>query len=308
MSIIVLSDAFAGTTIDTGKWTETDPNGRISQNGAIILTNPHTGDELFFTNKLISVASITSGVAVVQANMTWSDDSNNEAEANLFLYVDANNYARIGSRSTAGGKYLLVVVQGGSARYVYDNAAAPTKGKDVKITYNLTSKEIKYWWWNTDTWTQIGATATWDLGSTVYMLMATQDVAGYTAVDTATFDNAYLFSTDSTTQYPVADVAYTLSLSDTFNMTDSFTRQVDFIRAVADTFAITDTNGKGLATSRTDIMTFSDSLATVKGWGHLAEVDSDWVETTNGALTWTKTTSTGTWIKTTTTGNWTKVS
>jgi len=59
-SSYVFTDDFTGTTIDTAKWDETDPNGRISQSGNLALNNPHSSNRAYFDDYLQSVDSIDS--------------------------------------------------------------------------------------------------------------------------------------------------------------------------------------------------------------------------------------------------------
>jgi hypothetical protein len=54
-----VTDAFTGSTIDVAKWTETDPNGRISQSHNVLnYANPHSNNRTIFTDKLQSVFQI----------------------------------------------------------------------------------------------------------------------------------------------------------------------------------------------------------------------------------------------------------
>lgn len=204
MAQILLQDNFTGTTIDTGKWTETDTNGLVSQNNALILSNPHTALTSDFSNMVKSVASISSGVAVAQANITWTTDSSQEALGGLYLYKDNNNFAAITSRG-AGGYYRLRVVTGGVSRYNLETTGSDyAKGKDVKIWTNGT--DIKFFTWNGSSWVQIGTTQTYSLGYSLYEIIGTNDNTTFTGANPVTVDNAYFSDQDYTTQYPNFDL------------------------------------------------------------------------------------------------------
>lgn len=190
-------DNFTGTTIDTNKWTETDPNSWISQNNVINIALPHSSIVSEFTNNLTSVSSITSGTAVVQGNITWTTDSSNEAMGGIYLWKDNNNYAFIGSRAT-GGRYRLRIVSGGSSVYSLETSIA--KGKDVKIVSNGT--QVSFYYWSGSSWTQIGTTQTVSLGYNLKYIISSEDYTGRTGANPITIDNSYFSDQDYTTQYP----------------------------------------------------------------------------------------------------------
>lgn len=196
---ILLKDNFTGTTIDTGKWTETDPNSYISQNDALLIANPHSVTIAWFTNKVESVASISSGVAVVQAYSTWPSGGVQESFGGLFLSKDSNNFALIGSRSS-GGTYRVVIYTGGIQRYSYESSV--TVGKDVKIWTDGTS--IKFFYWSGSAWTQIGTDQTYSLGYNLKVVLTSYDYTSTSNTNPITIDNLYFSNADYTTQYPVS--------------------------------------------------------------------------------------------------------
>lgn len=197
---VVFSDNFTWTTIDTGKWTETDPNSVISQNGNLVLSNPHSWLVLRFANKLQSVSTVTTWFVAAQCNMTWTTDSTNEAQWMLMLYKDNSNYISISPRTSGGWVYRLDIVIWWT--WVYALETAVTKWKDIKITYNYATNEIKFWYWNTS-WVQMWTTQTFDIDWTFYSLFTTEDTASYTGANPVTIDNFYMVSgADYTTNVP----------------------------------------------------------------------------------------------------------
>ena len=82
----VLADVFTGSTIDGSKWTETDPDNIISQNGQLILLST-SSNSTQLRNNIKSIASISNGIAVMQGKVTWSADSGVNYSG-IYLYKD----------------------------------------------------------------------------------------------------------------------------------------------------------------------------------------------------------------------------
>lgn len=202
---IKLQDNFNDNSINTSIWTKTDTYSRITeQNNRLEFNCPHTNPtyQSFDTCKLTSIPTVTSGVATLSGNLDWTDPGTGETQGGFRLQVDGNNFASITSRDN-GGKYRLVIVSGGSA--VYDNRPGITKVKDVKITYDISSHNIKFWYWNGSTWTQMGTTQNYNLGSTLYAVIGWDDWSSYPNADLGKVDDVYFTDVDFATQYPPPD-------------------------------------------------------------------------------------------------------
>lgn len=198
---IQMQDNFDDNSIDTTKWDETDPNTRVAETGSLLqLTNGHGFNRAFFVDKLVSDISITSGVAVAQADLTWTDPGANEAQGGVFLYVDDNNWCGVTSRSTPGSKYTIATRFGGADDW--DQTGYASLPGTIKITYDLSSKDIKFYYWNTNTWTQMGSTQNHDIGTTVKMALSSDDNTSYLRADLIQIDNAYFVKGDYTTNPP----------------------------------------------------------------------------------------------------------
>ena len=202
MATIQMQDNFDDNSIDGAKWDETDPDSVIAESSSTLrITNPHNNDNLNdFGCNLKSDISLSSGIITVQCNLTWTDPGANEAFGGMFLYKDDNNYAYIGSRDS--GNYRLVVTTGGVFRY--DNNPGIAPAKDIKIEYDVSATTVKFYYWNTSVWTQMGTTQTYDLGTPLYLLFNSHDHTNFANCDVNIFDNAYLVSGDYSTQYPSA--------------------------------------------------------------------------------------------------------
>jgi hypothetical protein len=204
--IIKMGDAFAGTTINTDKWTETDPNSRISQNESIILTANHSVDIAEFVNTLQSIQSISSGVAVAQGYLTWTTNSSQCAIGGIYLYKDVNNYASITSRATTLGNVMRIRIKtGGTTRYDLNVASTVAKAQNVKIWTDGTN--IKFYYYDNVTtfaWIEIDSSTAkqYSLGYALKYLMTFQDATTFTGANPITIDNAYLTNKDYSTQFP----------------------------------------------------------------------------------------------------------
>lgn len=178
-----------------------------------------TGGQLSMTRANTNFGAIaksnngeTANYIIAQCNLTWSNDIATEdivgfgigsATPSGYVY-DTAYYAKITSRSDAGGQYRLWA---GEATYnSYSNSTTGiTKAKDVKIVYNTANNEIKFYYWNGSAWTQMGTTQTYDIknSGTVYLSLFYDNIQ--TTVSPAVFDKIYFdsYSADYSTQYPV---------------------------------------------------------------------------------------------------------
>lgn len=193
------SDGYLGTTIDTEKWGETDPNSSISQNNALILTIPHTSNISEFTNKLTSVNSIASGDAVAQSYLTWTTDKAQEPIAGMYLYRDNSNFASVTARG-GSGVYRLRIYTGGVSRYDFNTAI--TKAKNIKIWTDGT--DIKFFYWDTTAlaWVQMGSTQTYSLNYPLYHVISFVDNTVFEGGNPCTLNTALFCSYDYSTLFP----------------------------------------------------------------------------------------------------------
>jgi hypothetical protein len=202
---IKLKDNFNDNSIDTAKWDETDPGARITEaNEQIELYCPHdTNYDYFGNNYLTSDDSVISGIAVAQAHLDFTDPQaqGNNAIGFFGVYVDSNNFAGIITRAGAPGDNVgLQIKQGGS--YVYSNPTVIKKDNIFKVTYDIETGDIEFFYWNGSSWTQMGTTQNYDLGSTVKFAITAADNTTYTGGDQINVDNAFLTKGDYDTQTP----------------------------------------------------------------------------------------------------------
>ena len=192
-------------SIATVRWTETDPNSRITTSGGTLtLLNPHTNARALFTDKLTSTMSISSGVVSVQSYMVNLTGSANEAQGGMYLYVDANNYAAVVTNSAYPGDVKWIVVKAGVEVYSYSPGWGPSF-YDYKITYNLTTHDINFYlyytgggYWYDPAFTTVNQ----NLGGPVYLVYSSADAVGKTGADVIYFSDAYLTNSLYTSQYP----------------------------------------------------------------------------------------------------------
>jgi len=182
-----VGDDFNDNVIDTEIWTETDPGSLISETGGrLSIAAPHTSSIAEFANKLVSNVSISSGIVSLQANITWTTDSTNEAQTGVYVYADNSNFAYLGARSQ-GGKMRIRVTQGGTSKYSLESTVP--KDNTYKITYDISTYNIKFWYLDNGTWTQIGVTQEYNLGASFNALMTVTDSITFNGADPTTFDN-----------------------------------------------------------------------------------------------------------------------
>jgi len=260
----ILFDDFNDNSIDTSKWDETDPNGRIAETSQQIeVSNPHTTQISSFVDYLKSDISISSGVAVVQGYLTWTTDSGQEAIGGIYLYVDNDNYAGITSRDNEGGGHLRISIKKGGGLVYNVDTGLPTKGKDVKIVYDMNANEISFWYWNGSSWAQMGTTQTQNLGSPVYYVITAGDNTYFNGANPIIVDNAYFSSGDYSTRYPPAH--YYKTFTDNATLVSSFTRAWTLSRAYSEAISLADSITKGVGKTLGEAISLVDSLEKAVG-------------------------------------------
>lgn len=193
-SIIIVQDNFAGTTIDTGKWTEVDPTGKLSQNeqlifaisGSSVAARSHYLESKYDDNgrSIVAVQSTLSGISGVEPGWylsLWEDDT---ADNEITILPTTGDYAR------------LVIRQSSST--VYDFSSTISINNVFKIVRD--GNDIKFYYLSApDTWTQIGTTQTYAMPVLKPALVA---FCGTTQTGTVYQDDFYFSSDDYSTSVP----------------------------------------------------------------------------------------------------------
>lgn len=198
--IISLEVLFTGTSLDTGKGTLTNPDSSnllISQNGKLLFTrSTDTNVASSITNYWNSVNTYTRGAFSVLMN----HDTGFAASTKVFQYrVDANNDITILSTAAAAGNATIRVRSGGSTTYTADTGIS--LNNRFKIEYDA-SNNIKFYYWNSSTWTQLGVTQTVDIGSAGNIRLSTSSNSADAASDVFSFDSLYVTDKNYTTVTP----------------------------------------------------------------------------------------------------------
>jgi hypothetical protein len=210
VAVTWVSDDFSGGTLDTGKWTShITTSGTISvASSELQLTRPATNTY----NYLDSVSTQNSEIIFAQAYMSWDTNDTNEDIAGIMITSTSTpthgwwpNYsAQINTRDNIWGWHYRLWVNTTSRVYNLDTDSALTKWQEVKITFNTSNNEIKFWRW-TWSWTQMWTTQTYDIknGGNLKLIIWYDYIA--TSIWTAHIDNLYFgrISADYSTQYPV---------------------------------------------------------------------------------------------------------
>lgn len=197
---ILFQDDFTGTTINTSNWTVTNPDSAdltISQNDKLLFTR--TTDNAVpavSTNNLTSVNSYAKGGAV--SAVLNQETGYTVSNRSLFWKFDANNMARI-SKAPGGTTAQLIVFAAGVLELNVDSGVSINNR--FKITYE-TNNDIKFWYWNTNQWTQMGTTQNFDLGANLFVELNSASDVGDAVNDQLSFDEVRVTDTDYTTELP----------------------------------------------------------------------------------------------------------
>lgn len=176
-----------------------------------------TGTQVTFpwasTVKIKENDTYNSNIVYCQTDLTWTTDSTSEDIAGMALTSNSSllsaayttTYsAKITTRNDTGGKFRLFAWAGTYNSYG-DSALSVTKNKSVKITFDTSNNNIKFWYWSWSAWTQMWTTQTYDIknGWTLYFHLWYDIIV--TSIWVTTFDNTYFGSvaTDYSTHYPV---------------------------------------------------------------------------------------------------------
>lgn len=163
------------------------------------------------TVKLTNNSNYASNIIYCQSDLTWVTNSGSEDIAWIILSsnatmpaygIDTLYSAKITSRSASWWEYRLFI--GTTSYNMYDNSPWITKGKSIKITYNIATNDIKFWYWNGSAWTQMGTTQTYNIknGWSLYFHLFYDIIVNN--IGLTTLDNIYFWSvaSDYSTQYP----------------------------------------------------------------------------------------------------------
>jgi hypothetical protein len=153
VSIILMQDNFAGTTIDTGKWAETDPDGIITQNDELLITYPLNTNIGNRTDYLDSVLNCPSVCAI---QVTGVDTDPNATYLLQMWDGTSDNEITISGQGT-GFKNLvrLLIRKAGSS--VYDENIAISMDNTFKILRD--GDDISFLYLSApDTWTIMNPT------------------------------------------------------------------------------------------------------------------------------------------------------
>ena len=196
--------------INTAKWNETDPSSLINwydeYSDSLFVSIPHTSTRALFSTKIQSAATVSSWVATFTSAFQWIDWWTNEAICSIGLYIDNNNYAMFQSRTATWDWLRLVIVQWWVTRYNQEINTFNQYSMVKKITYDITTKDIKFWYsdWSS-AWTQMGTTQNWNLWTTTYACATFSDSTSYANCDWFYIDFISLSNADHSTPRPFVE-------------------------------------------------------------------------------------------------------
>lgn len=203
--ITEMQDDFAGTTIDTSKWTVTNPNVAtlpITQNDMAIWTEDGVTTIGATENNLRSKLEITRAVMSFQADLNRT--SAVLANTPLMSLIDASNtyHISIQPQGTGAPKTNARIYINGNT--VYDTGTTSVALDNTwKIEMDADGTVRVYYLSAPDTWTQVGTTQSAIMPDLDYSCRlasgsTNQDDAG----DETQFDNVYFYPTHYSTSTP----------------------------------------------------------------------------------------------------------
>jgi hypothetical protein len=202
---LVVSDNFAGTTVDTEfNWT-VNSGATISYNDSLIYTNNHSGTITFDTGRNnISNFSVTNGEIWCRMKFSWTDPTNGgQAMGGIMMYVDANNYVAVLSDSASAGGNKVKTRKRLSATNT-ENSTNVDNGSEFKMYYNCSNGNYQIWNWNGSSWTSMetGTLVALSGSSNVKMKVSVNDSASFTGGDLFIFEEFDMTIADFTTRRP----------------------------------------------------------------------------------------------------------
>lgn len=158
-----------------------------------------------------------SNIIYAQCNLTWNPTgeqeqfwgmiiSSTDFNVNTVSYNQPYNISINSRAQSSTWRYALSLWTNTPLVY-YNTTTWIDKWKDVKITYNTSNNEIKYWYWDTWTsaWVQMWTTQTYDIlqGWDIKLYLYNNYLNSLWS-ETYTMNNIYFWNavTDYTTQYP----------------------------------------------------------------------------------------------------------
>lgn len=194
---ILFYDQFNGTTINTAKWTVTNPNDTLinfSQDGALIVKHIGLGAATFNTNNIQSITTFNNNV-VVRFSVNFAYYSGIAAYCGI--YVDNNNRITLYAYSPPG-KIDLYIHTGGTQRYYLANAFSYNEVVKIKIS---SGNIISFWVWR-GSWVQAGTNQTWDIGAAKKVWAGVTGSTSANSIVKLFIDDVYVTDFDYNTSRP----------------------------------------------------------------------------------------------------------
>lgn len=196
-SIIVMQDDFTGVTIDTGKWTEVDPDGVISQDDELLFITSGS-----ISNRADYIESKISSGTLAACQITTSGNSQSPALGQWLQFWDqsSDNEITIGNQATNKGLVRLLIRKAGSS--VYDENVAISKNNTFKILRD--GDDISFWYLSApDTWTILNPTTNPETVTGMPSTMYAGIFASASDAGTVVNDDFFLTNADYSTSVPV---------------------------------------------------------------------------------------------------------
>ena len=202
--IILMEDDFTGVTIDTGKWTVTDPvdDVAISQNNQLIFTTQGAGLISWDLNNLESILSASLDFVIAIDIVS----SSNWVSKNYGLSIVSsvgNTVIALRAKDNTGEDADVIFTDSDGTSIIAPNTvfvgALPTKTWKIRHKSNI----LYFEYWNGSSWIIAHSVATaGKIDADLKMILQCGD-AGNAVVSTTVLDKASITNVNYLTQYPV---------------------------------------------------------------------------------------------------------
>lgn len=199
-SIILFEDDFTGAVLDTAKWDLTNPNIlniQISQSNKLLFTRVlDVTVASSIDNNITSDNSYAKGGALsvlCNADVGFT----NSGVVARWIFNGTTDFIRV---DCSLGVFKLIVKAANVTEYNFTTAI--NSNSRLKITYD-NSNDIKFWYWSGASWTQMGTTQNFNLGTSGQISLSAGSNLSDSLNDVYSFDEVRVTSADYATELPV---------------------------------------------------------------------------------------------------------
>ena len=204
-SIILMSDLFTGATIDTGKWTVTNPSDAvdISQNDTLIFTTTGAGGLSWANNNLTSIFTFGTSDFVCSIDIVSATNYSARQFGIKIQSAAGNTSISLRCRDNGGIDADMYFTDSTGASILAANTEFAGVDPTAKTWRVRHESNTLYWeYWNGSSFTVAHSVGTSGNIDTDLTLVVQCGDNGGDGAGTTIFDNVYISSENYSTQYP----------------------------------------------------------------------------------------------------------